>query len=83
MRGMGGGTSGNTSNSAVNSARDGIRVVLALYDGISTRVTAIAGGSSYLTTEIAKSGTGGLVFLYGVFGLYTLKKCVYGDSSVV
>lgn len=75
MRGMGGGTSGSTSNSAVNSAKVGIRVTLALRnDGMSTRVAAIAGGSSYLTTEIAKSGTGGLVFLYGVFGLYTLKK---------
>ena len=41
---------------------------------------AVAGGSNYPTTEIAKSGTGGLVFLYGVFGLYILKKCVYGDS---
>ena len=33
MRGMGGGTSGNTSNSAVNSAKDGIWVVLALHYG--------------------------------------------------
>ena len=63
MRGMGGGTSGSTSNSVVNSAKGGTRVVLALCDdGISTRVTAIAGGSSYLTTEIAKSGTGESVF---------------------
>jgi hypothetical protein len=63
MRGMGGGTSGNTSNSAVNSAKDGIRVVLALCnDEMSTRVAAIAGGSGYLTTEIAKSGTGGWSF---------------------
>ena len=45
MRGMGGETSGSTSNSAVNSAEGSIRVVLALCDdGISTRVTAIAGG---------------------------------------
>ena len=33
MRGIGGGTSGNTSNSAVNSAKDGIWVVLALCNG--------------------------------------------------
>ena len=52
-----------------------------MQDRISTAVTVIAGGSDYLTTDIAKSGTGGLVFLNAVFGLYTLKKCAYGDSS--
>lgn len=71
---MGGGISGNALNSAVSSSKDGIQVVLALGELHKREDGDRVIGSPYLTTEIAKSGTGGLVFLYGVFGLYTLKK---------
>ena len=80
-RGMGGGISGSASKSAVNSTKDGIRVVLALSELSEHKGNACARGLLYLTTEMAKSGIGGLVFLYGVFGLYTLKKWAYGESS--
>ena len=58
-----------------------VREWFSRYDWISTAVTKVAGEFDHLTTEIAKSGIGGLDFLYGVFGLYTLKKCAYGDPS--
>lgn len=38
---------------------------------------------AYLTTETEKSGSGGDVFLYGVVGLYKLKKNSYGEGAVV
>jgi hypothetical protein len=51
-----------------------MQVVLALNGFYEYESDDFARGFLYLTTEIAKSGTGGWVFLYGVFGLYTLKK---------